>query len=152
MKTLAFVLLLCSTAASAQEDPVVLFGDTDIGQSDVSFLYDPTTNTATNFNTDYLPTATCAAGLPETWTYTAMLTGANLSIGGTVTLAGCSSELGWGGQVTLDPPLLSIGNGGASFINTPAVPEPPMLLLCAMGLVGLWCSRHRRSTHTRGAF
>jgi hypothetical protein len=150
MKTLALALLLCSTAASAQEDPVVLFGDPDLGQFDVSFLYDPTTNTATNLNTDYLPTATCPIGLPETWTYTAMLTGVNLSIGGTVTLAGCSSKLDWGGQVELFPGQLSIGNGGASFINTPAVPEPPMLLLCAIGMVGLWWSTRRGSHFATG--
>ena len=119
MKTLALALLLCSTAASAQEDPVVLFGDPDLGQFDVSFLYDPATNIASNFNTDYLPTPTCPAGLPETWTYGATLSGVDLTIGGTVMLAGCAGELKFGGNVELFPGELSIGNGGASFVSIP---------------------------------
>jgi hypothetical protein len=142
MKILAFVLLiLLGSTASAQQDPVVLFGAPDIGQFDVSFLYDPATNIATNFNTDYLPTPTCPSGLSETWTYGATLSGADLTIGGTVLLAGCSGYLKFGGSVLLDPPFLSEGTGGASFVNTPAVPEPPMLLLCAMGMAGLWWRR-----------
>jgi hypothetical protein len=138
MKTLALALLLSSTAAYAQEDPVILFGpDNDI-ISDVSFLYNPTTNTASNINTDYFPTAACAAGLPETATVTRISDVQGLlSIGGTISLTGCTGELGFGGTVLLDPPFLSEGTGGASFINVPAVPEPSMLLLCAMGIVGL---------------
>jgi hypothetical protein len=152
MKTLALTLLLCSTAASAQEDPVVLFADTDIGQSDVTFLYDPTTNIASNLNTNYenIDSGLCAPGLPETFTYTAMLSGADLSIGGTVKITGCASEMAWGGNVELFPGELSEGTGGASFITPPpAVPEPPMLLLCAMGMLGLWW-RRRAVVDSRG--
>jgi len=138
-RTIALAIAVLAASAASAQDNVILFGDPDIGLFDVSFQYNPARNTAFNFNTDYLPTATCASGLPETWTVTSIsdVQGV-LSVGGTVSLAGCPSEMVFGGSVILDPPLLSEGNGGASFINAPAVPEPPMLLLCAMGMVGLW--------------
>ena len=113
-RTIALAIAVLAASVASAQDNVILFGDTDIGQSDVSFQYNPATNTAFNFNTDYFPTPTCAAGLPETWTVTSIsLVQDTLSVGGTVSLAGCASAMVFGGSVILDPPLLSEGNGGA---------------------------------------
>jgi hypothetical protein len=135
---LAIAVLATSAASAASaQDNVILFGDPDIGQSDVSFQYNPATNTAFNFNTDYLPTLTCASGLPETWTVTSIsLVQDTLSVGGTVSLAGCASEMVFGGSVILDPPLLSEGNGGAEFLPA-SVPEPGTGALLVLGLLSL---------------
>jgi hypothetical protein len=145
-RTLALAIAVLGTsAASAQEDPVILFGPDNDVISDVSFLYNPTTNTASNINTDYFPTAACAAGLPETATVTRISDVQGLlSIGGTISLIGCAGELGFGGSVLLDPPFLSEGTGGASFINVPAVPEPGTGALLVLGLLSLAACGTRR--------
>jgi hypothetical protein len=146
-RTIALAIAVLAASAASAQDNVILFGDPDIGLFDVSFQYNPTTNTASNINTDYFPTAACAAGLPETATVMRISDVQGLlSIGGTISLTGCAGELGFGGSVLLDPPFLSEGTGGASFINVPAVPEPGTGALLVLGLLTLAACGTRRST------
>jgi hypothetical protein len=142
MKTLAFVLLLLGSTASAQDVNVILFGSGDI---DVGFTYDEANNTLVappDVATSLCPGVSGAeirTVLQQLTPNTPVPVGfgetvPGLSIAGITTFAsGCAVE--WGGFVDISG-TPSIYEPDIGYVGGSVVPEPPMPLLCAMGMVG----------------